>query len=69
MTENIAIAIEREYNDYKSLSKVDLAATWKRFNRVSSLKISEVSKDQLITDILTFRFGKAKMDIWREYIN
>ena len=64
----IFTAVENEYNNYWKLNKAALGQVWVQYNPVHCLNLKDVTKDQLITDILTYRFGKQRMNIWRELL-
>lgn len=63
----IFVAIENEYHAYWKCTKATLISVWKRSNKIHCANFNEFSKDQLITDILTYHFGSKKMDIWRSH--
>jgi len=67
--EQTAINIENEYNTYWKLPKARVIEIYKSQSRVElAIKESEVTKDEIITEILTARHGNRRMNAWRAYI-
>lgn len=64
--EQIFAQIENDYNNYWKCGISTVREVWRRYNKVGQPD-EHSTKDELITDILTYQYGNHRMDIWRSF--